>query len=906
MPAALPLLLGVRTPDGDGVVAGLLCRANIFKEETMIRLGRVLKPLITANFLLIALSLIGLTIAGQARAFNYVADANGTWWGIQDDALPGVDTGSIRATQVGPGQSPTFSTSINGFGGLKVLVETAVEPGSTNLRFNGEMMRGFGLQFDGVSRFTTTQSIGLAGVTISRSVYINDGADWGRWLDSFTNTTHSTLTIKVAFGGQSGIGAPPASRSSAIVNTSSGDTVVTAADAWVDVATTLAGTTLVGGPEVTVIGTPSTAANPFDGAMTFAGNWLVDTFNNPLSYVGHEGNFQAYVNTITLQPGVTRSLLHFIVLGQRVNASSSAGVQAAVEGTATGLATAPEISDLTVAEICSIDNFDVAALTANGFNYAACTPTKGNPKALEVAQAPVPPVRNLATPPEKYDVVGKTIAQLRADMESGVTTSEKITQAYLDRIAAYDVGQFGFHAYEIVAPNAIQQARAADAARRAGATGALLGIPIVVKNLYDTFDLATTNGSMTFAGFHPAHDAFQIARLRQAGAVIIGKGALEEYATSGNYSNDAFGQVWNVFNLSKSSIASSGGPASALAASLAAGAMGSQTGDSLYGPSSAASLVALRGTNGLESGTGIMPLTYLTDFGGAMARSVPDLADILNVVVATDPADPETSAPGRHTPADWRSVLDPNALKGKRIGFIASAWVDPFGTTNTTSAEMAALQYFTAAGATIVPMGVTVGGTDSPPSPPSPTTDRVSEGWWMYIGSHPELATEGFSINTPVDVNCSQKKVAYVRAAASTCSATPSAPLTPAQVQAWRDYLRGRQATSKTWMDTAGADGLGVDAVVYPGLLSDISLNDGGGSLASFGRIDTPSASNGIPTVIFPVGYNDDGQPINIQLLGRAWDDDKLVGFAYAFEEIADAAGHGHVEATTAPRLPPF
>jgi amidase len=866
----------------------------------MVRLVRVLKPLITAHSLFIAFSIFGLTLAGPALAFNYVADANGTWWGVQDDALPRVDTGSIRATQVGPGQASAYSTSINGFGGIKVLVQTELEPGSTELRFNGEIMRGFGLQFDGVSRFTTTQSIGLGGVTISRSVYINNGANWGRWLDSFTNTTHSALTIKVAFGGQSGIGASPGSRSSAIVNTSSGDTVVTAADAWVEVATTLAGTTLVGGPQVTVIGTPSTSANPFKGAMTFAGNWLVDTFNNPLSYVGHEGNFQAYVNTITLEPGTTRSLLHFVVLGQRVNASSSAGMRVGAEATATELAAAPEISDLTVAEICSIDNFDVAALTAHGFNYAACTP------ALAVVQAPVPPEKRFPTPPVKYDVVGKTIAQLRADMESGLTTSEKITQAYLDRIAAYDTGQFGFHSYEIVATDAIDQARAADAARRKGATGALLGIPIAVKNLFDTFDMATTNGSMTFAGFRPAHDAFQVARLRQAGAVIIGKAALEEYATSGNYSNDAWGQVWNVFNLSKSSIASSGGPASALAASLAAGAMGSQTGDSLYGPSSAASLVTLRGTNGLESGSGIMPLVYLTDFGGAMARSVPDLADILNVVVAVDPADPETSAPGRHTPTDWRSVLDPHALKGKRIGFIASTWVDPFGTTNTTDAEMASLQYFVDGGATIVPMGVKVGGTDTPPAPPAPSTDRVSEGWWNYIDSHPELTTEGFSINTPVDVNCSQKKVAYVRAAASTCSATPSARLSAAEVQAWRDYLRGRQATAKTWMDTAGADGLGVDAVVYPGLLSDISLNDGGGNLSSFGRMDTPSASNGIPTVVFPVGYNDDGQPINIQLLGRAWDDDKLVGMAYAFEEIANAAGHGHVEATTAPRLPPF
>lgn len=175
----------------------------------------------------------------------------------------------------------------------------------------------------------------------------------------------------------------------------------------------------------------------------------------------------------------------------------------------------------------------------------------------------------------------------------------------------------------------------------------------------------------------------------------------------------------------------------------------------------------------------------------------------------------------------------------------------------------------------------------------------------MYIDSHPELATEGFDIQTPVDVNCSQNKVPYVRAAASTCSVTPSVPLTDAQIEQWRDYLRGRQATTLTWMQTAGADGKGVDAIVYPGLLSDTSLNDGGGSLASFGRMDTPSASNGV-TVIFPVGYNDDRQPINIHLMGPAWSDGELVGFAYAFELKANADGNGHVEATTAPQLPYF
>jgi amidase len=857
----------------------------------------ILRAFIKARYCLVALLLLGLLNVGRAGAFNYVADANGTWWGIQDAAPPRVDTGSIRASQIGPGQAPAFSTSINGFGGIKVLVQTTTPP-----RFNGEIMRGYGLVFDGVNRFSTTQSIDLGGVTISRSVYINSSANWGRWLDSFTNTTKSPITIKAAFGGQSGIGNTGGNTSS-IVNTSSGDAIVTAADAWVEVATPLAGATLVGGPQVTVIGTPTLPASPFSGAMTFAGNWLTDTFNNPLSYVGHEGNFQAYVNTIALQPGRTRSVLHFVVLGQRVNDASSAGVRAAVEATATGLAAAPEIGDLTTAEVCSIDNFNVAALTAHGFNYDDCIQTHKNEKVLDVAQAPVPKEKKPKTN-VKYDVVGKTIGQLRADLESGVTTSKEITEAYLDRIDFYDKGQFGFNAYEIVASDAIEQAKAADAARKRGVTWPLLGIPIAVKNLYDTFDMVTTNGSMTFDGFRPAHDAFQVSRLREAGAVIIGKAALEEYATSGNYSNDAFGQVWNVFNLSKSPIASSGGSASALAASLAAGAMGSQTGGSLYGPASAASLVTLRGTDGLESGTGIMPLVYLTDFGGVLARSVPDLADMLNVVVAVDPDDPETSAPGRHTPADWRSVLDPNALKGKRIGFIPSTWVDPFGTTNTTDAEKAALQFFVNAGATIVEMGVTVGGTDTPPAPAAPPGDIRAEGWGHYIDAHPELATQGFSIFTVVDVDCSQRKVAYVRADASTCSVQPPPRLTAAQIQAFRDYRRGRQATAKTWMDTAGADHLGVDAVVYPGLLSDISVNDGGGSRASFGRRDTPGAVNGIPTVVFPVGYNNHGQPINIQLLGRAWDDDKLVGMAYAFEEIANAAGRGHVEATTTPALP--
>jgi amidase len=844
---------------------------------------------------LVVFSILALTLDESVSAFNYVIDANGTYWGIQDAAPPRVDTGSIRATQVGPGQGGAFSTTLNGFGGIKVLVETTPAP-----RFNGELMRGFGLAFDGVDRFWTTQSVDLGGVTISRSLYINRSMNWGRWLDTFTNTTKSPLTIKVAFGGQSGIGAS-GTNSSALVNTSSGDTLITSADTWAEAATPLSGNTLVGGPQVTVIGSPS----PFAGAMTFAGNFLYDTFNNPVAYSGHEGNFQGYVNTLTIQPGKSKSLLRFLVLGERVTSTTSADVRAAVEATASSLAAAPEIGDLTKAEICSIANFNIAAMSIGGPKESGCP--KGG---VRVAQAPVPsdPTPGRPGPPRgpaaSYEVFEKTIGELRADMESGVTTSQAITRGYLDRIAAYDQGQFGFNSYEYVATDAMAQAKAADAARKAGKKGPLLGIPIAVKNNYDSYDMPTTNGSLTFAGFRPARDAFQVAKLREAGAVLIGKAALEEYATSGSYSNDPWGQVWNAFNPSKSALASSGGSAVAVAASLAAGSLGSQTGDSLYAPASAASLVTLRGTDGLESSTGIMPLSWLTDFGGAMTRSVPDLADMLNVVAGTDPEDPTTAPADSHIPADWRSVLDIHALEGKRIGYIPSVWVDPFATTGTTDASRAALQFLVDAGATIVEMGSTVGGTNTPATPPDNTTGNTSqEGWMQYIDSHPELAAQGFAIANAVDVSCSQKKIAYTRADPSACSVAPAPRMTQAQIDAKRAQRVLRQGAAKAWLDTAGADRLGVDAVVYPGLLSDISLNDGGGGRASFGRRDTPGAANGIPTIVFPAGYNDHGQPIDIQLLGRAWDDAKLVGMAYAFDHYASAAGKGHVVPNTAPPL---
>jgi amidase len=825
-----------------------------------------LKGILRARMLVAAAATsLGLVLqATPASAFTYITDANGTAWGIQDAAPPQADTGSIRATQSGTGVQAPYSTMLNGYGGIRVHIRTTPEP-----RFDGALMRGFGLRFDGHDKFDTTRSVQLGSVRISRSIYVDQAEAWGRWLDTFTNTTKAPVSIDVAFGGQTGYGATGTTHSE-VVDTSSGDATVSPEDSWAEVASGTASGQTTGGPSATVIGDP----RPFAGAMDRTGDWLRDTFTTPLATSGHDANYQAYINTLTLQPGQSSSLLHYVVVGKQVTTATAAAEIASVRGKAAALAKAPVLNRLSTAQICSIANFAGRSPVGAGAEPQHC------PASGSVPQPPVPPAPKMVTT-SSYDVVNKTIEEMQADMEAGRTTSQQITRAYLDRISAYDTGQFGFNAYITVAQDAMAQARHADEQRAAGKRGALLGIPIAVKDLYDTKDMPTTNGSLTFEGFQPAHDAYQVAQLRQAGAVIIGKASMEEYATSGSYSDSAYGTVWNAFDPSRSALASSGGSAVATATSLAAAALGSQTGDSLYAPASAASLVTLRGTDGMESDRGVMPLSWLQDYAGAMARSVGDLADILNAVSGTDPQNPETAEASAHRPADWRSVLDAGSLKGKRIGILPSAWVDPYGTTTTTDAEKAALKYFEQAGAQIVELPA------GPTAPPSVSSDRNWEGWARYIDSHPELP-----LRDPAQIVCSQEKLPYTRYAPSYCAGKRR--MTAEEISAWRDYRSRYKANIAAWMDANH-----VDAVVYPGLLSEISLNDGGGNRSSFGRLDTPSGSSGAPTIAFPAGRDRNGAPIDIQLLGRAWDDAKLVGMAYAFEQRA----HGHVAPDTAPPL---
>jgi amidase len=824
------------------------------------------RPSRAAAGVALSCALAALT-AAPAGAVNTVTTANGAQWQIHDAAAPALDSGSIRAIT---------GNAFYGYGSIRVRV-SGVPASDPSGRFNGEMMRGFGLRYDGVSSFESTHAVTLGGLAMTRSIKVSKPGNYTRFFDSFTNTSNRTITADVSFGGT--LGFNTTGNQTSVVDSSSGDAAIGATDAWVEVAVPPTSGRLGRGPSATVLGTPS----PFGGALSGTGNHQYNPFTVALPATGLEANFYGFKNQLIIPPGRTQSLLHYAVAGIAETAGTAGTQTPAVKATAVSLAATPDVSDLSTGRLCTVTNFDIA--TTPGFDPVACA-------AATVPDVPAQPDATPLDTTSPYDVVNKSITQLGADMAAGVTTSQQITRAYLDRIAAYDVGPFGFHTYITVAHDAMAQAKAADQTRAEGGTNDLLGVPVIIKDLYDTKDMPTTDGSLAFEGWQPAKDAFQVARLRAAGAVILGKGNLSEFANSGSYSESGYGMTWNAFKPSKTSLGSSGGPAVATALSLAGFGMGTQTGVSLYAPSTGASLASLRGTDGISSGSGVMPLTYLQDFEGPIARTTSDIARILNVTTGTDAGDPATvhADADAKRPADWKAYLDPDALEGKRIGYVPAAFDTRTGSSygqndGTTGALMARFTDLEAAGATMVP--ITAPAPSGPSNPSTGGRSRTEEGWQHYFDQqvNPPFTTAAGILSSP-------KVLPYNRG-----TQNPAQRLTSTDVEnimLTRDEYKARW---KAYMDTAG-----VDAIVYPGFRSDVYDNDGAQSLSSDRGTNVPTSNVGLPTLILPVGANPDGDPMSLQFVGRAFDDAKMLGFGYALEQQLN--GKGHLLSKMAPPLP--
>ena len=306
-----------------------------------------------------------------------------------------------------------------------------------------------------------------------------------------------------------------------------------------------------------------------------------------------------------------------------------------------------------------------------------------------------------AEPKQAFPLVEATIADIQNGIASGQVTCRAVVEGYIDRIAAYDEAS-GINAITAVNPRAIAKAEAVDRAVQAGdALPELFCAPLLIKDNFDTHDMATTGGSIALIDSYPHDDAFMIRKLREAGAIVLAKTNMAEWAFSPRQTvSSTSGRTANAYDISYVPAGSSGGTASAVAASLGVAGMGSDTGNSIRGPSSHLALFGIRSTMGLTSRDGVIPLVFDRDIAGPMARTVEDGVRLFNVIAGYDPADPLTVADKRES--DYRDFLKIDGLKGKRIGVFRALVEQDDADPEILRIFKAAMDDLRAAGATIV------------------------------------------------------------------------------------------------------------------------------------------------------------------------------------------------------------
>jgi amidase len=480
-----------------------------------------------------------------------------------------------------------------------------------------------------------------------------------------------------------------------------------------------------------------------------------------------------------------------------------------------------------------------------------------------------------------------TIADLSAAMTAGTLTSEKLVQLCLARIDAFDRRGPALHAVLTLNPQALDTARALDAERKAkGPRSALHGIPIVLKDNFDTFDMPTTGGSILLEGSIPPDDAFVVKKLRDAGAIILAKVNMSEFA-SGAALSSLGGQTLNPHDLGRTPSGSSGGTGASVAAGYALAGLGTDTGGSVRGPSTANGIVGLKPTLGLLSRDGIIPLALTFDTAGPMARNVSDLAAVLGAMTGVDAADAATAASQGRSETDYTKFLKADALKGARIGVAR----DFFGADEDVDWVMeAALDAMRRGGATMVDVRYPKWLLDA-------KGDLYTAVRWPEFAPQiaKYLATTGARYpKTLAEMMERSKQFTSTRPD----GAMPNPP---------RWALFAREAGSGTLEDARYKavhdhvlpavrmlvegliDANKLDAIVYPTSSRRPGLIAGPADPSG-----TPSATNianltGFPDLIVPAGFTSDKLPVGLSFFGPAFSEGKLLGLGYSFEQASKA-----------------
>ena len=476
-----------------------------------------------------------------------------------------------------------------------------------------------------------------------------------------------------------------------------------------------------------------------------------------------------------------------------------------------------------------------------------------------------------------------TVEDLQKAMRSGKTTSRTVTQQYLRRIESVDRGERGLRSVIEVNPDALKIADAMDAERKAGKLrGPLHGIPVLVKDNIDTGDrMMTTAGSLALVGNVAARDAFCVQRLRSAGAVILGKTNLSEWAnfrstkSSSGWSSRG-GQTRNPYVLNRNPSGSSSGSGASVSANLCAVAVGTETDGSIIAPSSCCGIVGVKPTVGLVSRSGIIPISKTQDTAGPMARTVTDAAILLGALAGVDPDDPATLASQGRAAADYVSFLKPDALSGKRIGiekrfltgnhFVVELYREAISLMRSKGAETVEVELLRLTAGNAVGEGTVL-------------QYEFKDGLDRYLG---KAKGKVKSLEELIRFNTENKTAVMPWFKQET--------LENSQKRGGLDSVEYLDALKKTKAAGEVIDGLmrelKLDAIAgtsygVPGCTDPINGDYGTGFYFC-----QPSAIAGYPNVTVPMGHVH-GLPVGLSFIARAWEEGPLLSIAYAYEQAS-------------------
>jgi Asp-tRNA(Asn)/Glu-tRNA(Gln) amidotransferase A subunit family amidase len=482
-----------------------------------------------------------------------------------------------------------------------------------------------------------------------------------------------------------------------------------------------------------------------------------------------------------------------------------------------------------------------------------------------------------SSPPRAFDVTETTIADVHAAMRAGTLSCRELVSAYLARIDAYDRNGPALNSIIVVNPAALTVADSLDRrARSGGPMGPLHCIPMIVKDNFETTDLPTTAGSLSLQGMIPRQDAFMVQRIREAGAIVLAKSNMAEFAFTPfeTVSSILPGYTKNPYALDRVTAGSSGGSAAAVAASLGEAALGTDTGNSIRGPSSHQALVGIRSTMGLTSRTGVAPLNLAADVAGPMARTVADAVAIFQVVAGEDPADTVTARSHGHRADNYAQFLRRDALRGARIGVLRQAYERPTTDPEIVRVFTAALDDMRRQGAVIVD-AATVAGLDEHLRAFTGSCNQFKfdiEAWLARQGDRAPVHTLAEIIQSRRFHPTIQPRLEAAQAESLPPARNPGCRT--------RDEFRAWLRTAVTGM----MDSLRLDALVYPTwsnpprLIGDLNTPAGDNS-----QLFSPST--GFPAITVPMGYTRGQLPAGMTLYGRAWGEPTLIGLAFSYEQ---------------------